>query len=277
MAVAALGTDTGGSVRIPSAFCGLTGFKPTADRVPLEGAVPLSPSLDSIGPLSASVACCAAFDSVISGQRLDTRAADVRGLRLHVTRDFVFDGIDPEVERAFDEALKTLAQRGAHIVEFGFPELRELPAINAAGGLTAAQSWAWHRTLLETDGDRYDPRVALRIRRGAAMGAAAYLDVQAARARLQAVAAGRLRDADAWLMPTVAIKPPLLAPLEHDDDAFFAANGLVLRNASVVNFLDGCAVSLPCGEPGIGLSVCGLHGRDARVLQVAAAVESVRA
>jgi len=274
MAAAALGTDTGGSVRIPSAFCGLTGFKPTANRVPLAGAVPLSSSLDSIGPLAVSVACCAAFDGVISGKALDSRPSDIHGLRLYVTRDFVGEGLDPDVERAFEAELQRLSQTGARIVEFEFPELRELPGINAGGGLTAAEAWAWHRKLLEAQGARYDQRVAQRIRRGAAMSAADYLDVQAARLRLQAAAHERLRGADAWLMPTVAIKPPLLAPLEADDDTFFATNGLVLRNTSVINFLDGCALTLPAGEDGIGLSVCGLHGQDARVLQIGAAIET---
>ncbi len=275
MAAAALGTDTGGSIRIPSAFCGLTGFKPTAKRVPLAGAVPLSGSLDSIGPLSVSVACCAAFDAAISGETLDARPAGIRGLRLYVTRDFVCDGLDADVERAFEAALQTLSQAGAHIVPFDFPELHEIPRINAGGGLTAAESWAWHRKLLETDGPRYDQRVAQRIRRGSALSAADYLDILAARARIRAIAADRLRDADAWLMPTVAVKPPLLAPLETDDNAFFAANGMVLRNTSVINFLDGCGVSLPTGEPGIGLSVCGLHGQDARVLQISAAAQAL--
>ncbi|MGU9991780.1 amidase [Bordetella avium] len=279
MAVAALGTDTGGSIRIPSAFCGLTGFKPTASRVPRTGAVPLSSSLDSIGPLAASVGCCATFDAIIRG-RLDgsaPEAASLKGLRLYITRDFVFDNIDPEVEQAFQTYVQNLARHGAILVPFDFPELRELPDINAAGGLTAAEAWAWHRRLLASEGDRYDPRVAVRIRRGAAISAADYLDVQAARARIQAIARHRLRDADGWLMPTVAVQPPLLAPLERDDDTFFATNGLVLRNPSTINFLDGCALSLPTDQAGIGLSVCGLHGQDARVLSVAAALEATRA
>ena len=276
MAAAALGTDTGGSVRIPSAFCGLTGFKPTAHRVPLAGAIPLSGSLDSIGPLSVSVACCAAFDAVISGQALDARPADLRGLRLYVTRDFVCDGMDEDVAHAYEASLQQLSQAGAAIVPFDFPELHDIPKINAGGGLTAAEAWTWHRELLQAEGARYDQRVAQRIRRGAEQSAADYLDIIAARKRVQAIAADRLRDADAWLMPTVAIKPPLVEPLEKDDAAFFAANGMVLRNTSVTNFLDGCAVSLPTGEPGIGLSVCGLHDQDARVLQIAAAVQARR-
>lgn len=275
MAVAALGTDTGGSIRIPSAFCGLTGFKPTARRVPLDGAVPLSTSLDSAGPLARSVACCAAMDAVLSGETLDTRAADLRGLRLYVTRDFVADGVEAEVAQAFEATLAKLSAQGAQIVEFAFPELRRLPEINAGGGLTAAEAWTWHRELLQTKGDQYDQRVAQRIRRGEKLTATDYIVLLAERRAMQQRAAMLLRDADAWLMPSVAVRPPRLDALARDED-FFAVNGLVLRNASVINFLDGCAASLPMGE-GMGLGVCGLHGSDARVLQVSAAIEQALA
>ncbi|WP_020201265.1 amidase [Cupriavidus sp. WS] len=276
MAVAALGTDTGGSIRIPSAFCGLTGFKPSARRVPLDGGVPLSTSLDSAGPLARSVACCAALDAILSGETLDSHPAPLAGLRLLVTRDFVCDSLEAAVAQAFEATLETLSRLGARIVPFDFPELRRLPDINAGGGLTAAESWHWHKQLLAERGDAYDPRVAMRIRRGEKLGAADYLDLLAARRTMQARAAGLLREADAWLMPTVAVRPPRLDALDSDE-AFFATNGLVLRNPSVINFLDGCAVSLPlpAAEQGIGLGVCGLGGQDARVLQVAGAIEAV--
>jgi aspartyl-tRNA(Asn)/glutamyl-tRNA(Gln) amidotransferase subunit A len=273
MAVAALGTDTGGSIRIPSAFCGLTGFKPTAYRVSLQGGVPLSRTLDSAGPLARSVDCCAKMDAVLSGETLDTRPADLAGLRLYVTPDVVCQDLSDSVGAAFEATLSHLARQGAHIVRFSFPELADLLTINAGGGLSAAESWAWHRTLLAERGEQYDPRVAMRIRRGEKMSAADYLDVLDARLRMCAQAAHRLRDADAWLMPTVAITPPKVANLERDDAAFFRTNGLALRNASVINFLDGCGVSLPLDEAGVGLSVCGLHASDARILQVAGAIE----
>ena len=192
-----------------------------------------------------------------------------------MTRDFVCDGLDADVSGAFEAALQKLSQAGANIVSFRFPELREIPRINAGGGLTAAEAWTWHRKLLQAQGTCYDHRVAQRIRRGAEQSATDYIEILAARKRVQAVAAERLRDADAWLMPTVAITPPLVAALERDDDAFFAANGMVLRNTNVINFLDGCATSLPTGEPGIGLSVCGLHDQDARVLQISAAIQAL--
>jgi aspartyl-tRNA(Asn)/glutamyl-tRNA(Gln) amidotransferase subunit A len=273
MAVAALGTDTGGSIRIPSAFCGLTGFKPTAYRVSLRGGVPLSRTLDSAGPLANSVDCCAKMDAVLSGETLDTRPAKLAGLRLYVTPDFVGNDLEDSVRTAFDATLARLAAQGAHIVTFAFPELNDLFTINAGGGLSAAESWAWHRGLLAEHGHLYDPRVALRIRRGEKMSAADYIDVLDARARMRCQAAERLRDADAWLMPTVAIAPPRVAALDQDEEAFFRANAMALRNASVINFLDGCGISLPLHQPGIGLSVCGLHASDARILQVAGAIE----
>jgi aspartyl-tRNA(Asn)/glutamyl-tRNA(Gln) amidotransferase subunit A len=273
MAVATLGTDTGGSIRIPAAFCDLVGFKPTAHRVSLRGGVPLSRTLDSAGPLARSVACCATLDRILSGQSLDARPAQLAGLRLYVTRDFVLDGVDAAVGQAFEAALAQLSARGATIVPFDFPELRELPTINAGGSFTAAEAWQWHRTLLTERGDAYDPRVAMRIRRGEKQSAADYIELIDARARMMAIAADRLREADAWLMPTVAVVPPRVDDLQQDD-AFFATNAMVLRNTSVINFLDGCAVSLPTGQAGIGLAVCGLHNADARILQVSGAIEA---
>ena len=278
MAVAGLGTDTGGSIRIPAAFCNLTGFKPSANRVPMSGTFPLAVSLDSVGALTRSVADCILLDGVLSGEQLDTRAASLAGLRLAVTRDFVLDQIDADVAAAFERTLDLLAKAGACIRWFGFPELRELPRINATGGLTAAEAWQGHRQWLEGDNShRYDGRVAQRIRRGASISAADYLDIQYARQRLIGVAIERLGDADAWLLPSVATVPPKLADLA-DDAAFFATNGLVLRNTSVLNFLDGCALSLPCqrgDELPVGLSIAGLNGQDARVLQVSRAIETL--
>ena len=277
MAVAALGTDTGGSIRIPSAFCNLTGFKPTARRVPMTGGVPLSTSLDSGGPLANSVDCCAIVDAILSGETLETDAVPLAGLRLGVTQDYVGADLDDTVARAFNRAVEQLERAGAHIVRFEFPELLELPEINGGGGLTAAEAWAWHRPLLARAEALYDPRVAARIRRGEQMGAAAYIDVMHARARMIAAARKRLANFDAWLMPTVAIVPPEVAPLEADDAQFFRTNALTLRNPSVINFLDGCALTLPvhaAGELPVGLSLCGLAGDDARILRVGRAVEA---
>ena len=278
MAVAGLGTDTGGSIRIPAAFCNLTGFKPSASRVPMAGSFPLAASLDSVGALTRSVADCILLDQILSAEQLDTRAAPLAGLRLAVTRDLVLEQLDADVATAFERSLDLLAKAGACIRWFDFPELHELSRINAAGGLTAAEAWQGHRQWLEgDDSHRYDVRVAQRIRRGAAISAADYLDVRNERQRLISVARERLGDADAWLLPSVAVVAPKLADLAQDA-AFFATNGLVLRNTSVINFLDGCALSLPCqrgDELPVGLSIAGLHGQDARVLQVSRAIEAL--
>lgn len=279
MAVAGLGTDTGGSLRIPAAFCSLVGFKPSTNRVSTAGAFPLATSLDSIGALTANVADSILLDSLLSGQTLDTRPASLKGLRLAVTRDFVLDGIDATVAAAFERSLQRLSDAGASIRWFDFPELHELPEINVAGGLTAAEAWFLHQDWLDGEqADDYDPRVAQRIRRGKALSASDYLLLLAQRRRMIALASRRLFDADAWLLPSVAVVPPELAPLEQDDAHFFATNGLVLRNTSAINFLDGCALSLPChvaGELPVGLSIAGLGGQDARVLQIARSVEDL--
>lgn len=277
MAVAALGTDTGGSIRIPAAFCALTGFKPTARRVPMAGGVPLSTSLDSGGPLANSVDCCAIVDAVLSGQALDTDAVPLAGLRLGLTRDYVAADLDDTVATAFARAVAQLERAGAHIVRFEFPEPLQPPEINGGGGLPAAEAWAWHRPHLARAEAQYDRRVAARIRRGEQMSAAAYLDVMAARVRMIAAARKRLGNLDAWLMPTVAVVPPEVAPLEADDARFFHTNARVLRNPSAINFLDGCALTLPihaAGELPVGLSLCGLADDDARILRVGRAVET---
>jgi aspartyl-tRNA(Asn)/glutamyl-tRNA(Gln) amidotransferase subunit A len=277
MAVAALGTDTGGSIRIPSALCGLTGFKPSARRVPLQQVVPLSRSLDSAGPLARSVDCCAILDAVLSGEVLDTEGLPLAGLRLGVTEDYVGADLDATVARDFRRALQVLGDAGACVLRFAFPELRELATINSGGGFVAAEAWAWHRHLLAEGESKYDPRVAARIRRGSEQTAADYLDLLDARRRMIAIAAQRLRGFDAWLMPTVATVAPLTAPLEADDKTFFSTNAQILRNPSVINFLDGCALSIPCQAKGslpVGLGVCGLGGQDARILQVGRAIEA---
>jgi len=278
MAVAGLGTDTGGSIRIPAAFCNLTGFKPSASRVPMAGTFPLAESLDSVCALTQSVADCILLDQILSGEPLQTRAAPLAGLRLAVTRDVVLDQLDATVAAAFERSLDLLTQAGATVRWFDFPELHELRHINAAGGITAAEAWHGHRQWLDGNrADAYDPRVAQRIRRGAAISAADYLDIRNERQRLIDVARERLGDADAWLLPSVAVVPPRLADLA-DDAAFFATNALVLRNTSVINFLDGCALSLPCqrgDELPVGLSIAGLHGQDARVLQVSRSIEAL--
>ncbi|WP_250536350.1 amidase [Caballeronia sp. AZ10_KS36] len=277
-AAAALGTDTGGSVRIPAAFCGLTAFKPTARRVPLDGAVPLSLSFDSVGPIARSVDCCALLDSVISGQALDTAPRPLEGLRFGVTYDYVADDLDETVRTAFHRAVGMLRRAGASVERFAFPELHEVAGGNPLAGITAAQAWAWHREHLARDADAYDARVLKRLLAGQGRSAADYIDLLAARERFVRDARARLAHFDAWLMPTVAVVPPAIAQVDRDDAAFFAMNAKVLRNPSVVNFMDGCALTLPChaeSELPVGLSICGPALADASILAIGRSVEAL--
>jgi len=278
MAYGALGTDTGGSCRIPAAFCGIVGFKPTARRVPVTGVFPLSQSLDSVGPLAASVACCAALDAVLADESTSAvPALGLRGRRFAVPTHHVLDALDSHVARSFERALRELRSAGAQIDEIPLTELDELPGINRKGGLAAAEAYALHRERLEAQGALYDPRVASRILRAGEQSAADYLDLIRARADLQRRVGEQLAQFDAVLLPTTPIIAPLLQELESDE-AYLRINGLVLRNTAVANFLDRCAISIPCHEPGnapVGLMLMGAQGGDRRLLGVAAAVEEL--
>ena len=278
MAYGALGTDTGGSCRIPAAMCGIVGFKPTASRIPLAGAFPLSPSLDSIGPLAHSVDCCATLDAVLSGQGFepipDLAASD---LNLGVLTHYVTDGLEKTVADNYERALRALTKAGVKLTDIKLPELAELPDINRKGGISAAESYAVHRPWLATDAAQYDPRVLIRIVRGREQDAADYIELLEIRAKFITRVARRIRKFDAVLMPTIPIVAPVLSDLTSDD-AYVKANGLALRNPSIVNFIDGCAITLPCHDPGtapVGLSLFGLANTDAGLLSVARVVEPI--
>ena len=277
MALAAIGTDTGGSVRIPAALCGLTSFKPTAQRVPNTGAIPLSTTLDSIGPLAPSVRCCALLDSLLAGEPFtEPMPAAISQIRLLAPTNYVLNGMDRQVAAAWERALSRLSQAGARITCAPLAPLDELAAIHARGAFSNAEAWAWHRRYLPARQSEYDPRVASRILVGSRMNAADYVDLLAARQRWIAATQAALADYDALLMPTVPIVAPEIAPLVASDEAFSAANALILRNTALVNFLDGCAASLPMhqnGEPPCGLSLAAPGGHDARLLSLALAVE----
>ena len=278
MAAMGLGSDTGGSVRIPAALCGLTGFKPTARRIATDGTFPLSTTLDSIGPIARSVACCALVDSILAGAAAQVPPPlPLKGLRLGVVQDYVLDGLDSAVAAAFAAALTRLSRAGALVSELRFEALRRLPQINHKGGLVVAEAYALHRDLLARREAEYDPRVASRTLRGADISAADYIDVLTQRAALIAESARIAAPFDALLMPTVTMVAPAIAPLETDDGLYGRTNLAMLRNPSVVNFLDGCALTLPCQAPDtapVGLMLVGQGGEDRRLLAVGLALEA---
>ncbi|MEN4921633.1 amidase [Achromobacter spanius] len=279
MAVAGIGSDTGGSVRIPAALCGLTGFKPSAWRVSMQGVLPLSANLDSIGPIAASVRCCAELDAILSGDGGPVpQAMPVRGLRLAIPTTLALDAMDKHVSDTFAAAVQRLQDAGALVDRIEIPEFAELASINSKGGFTAAEAWAWHRDLIARAGKRYDPRVVSRIMRGQDMSAADYLDLLDAREAWVAAVDHRIAGYDALIMPTTPIVAPAVADLQASDDAYYAANGLILRNPTLINFLDGCALSLPCQAAGtapVGLMIAGSNGTDRRILGIGLAVEAL--
>src|SRR6266436_7293572 len=278
MAHGALGTDTGGSCRIPAAYNGIVGYKPTQRRIPLAGGVPLSFSLDSYGPLARSVDCCATLDAVLADEPIvPLRLRPIRGMRLAVPTTVALDDLDGAVAKTFERVLATLSQAGALIEHIEVPEFLDIGVMNTKGGFAAAESYAWHRYLLTSKGDVYDPRVAIRIMRGESMSAADYIDLLNARRSLVARSAARLAPYDALVMPTTANTPPRIADL-GDDKAFTVENVRSLRNCSMINMIDGCAISLPAhreGEIPVGLMLASSGGADRRIFELAAGMEGV--
>jgi aspartyl-tRNA(Asn)/glutamyl-tRNA(Gln) amidotransferase subunit A len=281
MGFAGLGSDTGGSCRIPAALCGIVGWKPTARRVPLDGVLPLSFSLDSLGPLARSVACCDVLDRVMSGDeaRQDDDVPSLRGLRFAILDAYVAEGWDSHVTAAFERAVSRLSAAGAVMERLRLPELADIPAANAAGGFTAPEAWAWHRDLVGRKRESYDPRILARILRGERMTAADYVELVQARARISAAIARRLKGFDAVVMPTCPIIPPAIAEVEEEAE-YNRINLLLLRNPSIANFLDRCAISIPChrpDDPPVGFMLMGEHMGDRRLLAISAAVEAMLA
>ena len=246
---AALGTDTGGSIRIPAALTGLVGFKNTARLTPAEGCIPLATSLDTVGAITHSVRDAVLLHEILAARQVALQARPWSTLRLGVPRAML-DSLDAAVARDFERALSRLSDAGARIEEIDPAPLRDFAALQIQGGLAAAESWAWHRHHLAAREADYDPRVALRIKRGATFSAADYIELLQARRAWIAAMQAALQGFDALLSPTVPRVAPELAPLLADDEQFFATNLLMLRNTSVVNLLDGCAISLPCHAPG---------------------------
>jgi len=274
-----LGSDTGGSIRIPAALNGIVGFKNTARLVPSTGALPLSTTLDTVCAMTRSVRDAVTAHEILAARTVTAGSASIGAYRLAVVKNVFFDGIEPTVAAAFERSLKALSAAGARIEEIELPELADLQSINATGGFSAAESHAWHRLLLERSGAGYDPRVAQRILRGAGMKAHEYIDLIHARRDWIARMEKALAPFDAVLSPTVPITAPTIAsvaPGAERDEEFFRVNALLLRNPSIINMLDGCAISLPChaaGELPVGLMLWHAALHDDAVLAIALQAE----
>ncbi len=272
--VAGIGSDTGGSIRIPAALCGLVGFKPTKRRVPTDGSIPLSTTLDTICAMTHSVADCLLVDGIIADSALTTNTLPLKGMRLVVPKEVVLDNMDKHVASAFDAVLQKLSQAGAKITELPMHVLHEAKEINL---FSPIESYDWHHDLLHDAGYLYDPRVSARIRLGANYSADDYAQSQQLRFAWIAKMQNELNIFDAMLMPTVPMVAPAIAELEQSDATYFEINRLMLRNPALINLLDGCAISLPCHPDGslpVGISIAGTAMTDAHILSVAQAIEA---
>lgn len=271
----ALGTDTGGSCRIPAAFNSIVGFKPSAQRVSKQGVYPLSGSFDSIGPLGNSVACCTIADRILRGATPEEPTAKPGRLRIGVLRDYVLEGLDADVARDFSAVLSRLAAAGHSIVDVRFPALADMPSLLANGGIVAAEAWAHHEPIIAHHEAEYDPRVVSRIRFGARLSAEDVSRLKVVRSEMVAKFAHLAARYDAIVCPTVAMIPPRIADLAAEDD-YRRLNGLALRNTYVFNFLDACAISLPMNAtdaPPTGLMLALPNGFDEDLLGTAQATE----
>ncbi len=274
-----IGTDTGGSVRIPASLCGLVGFKPSRQRVPTDGAFPLSFTLDSIGPIAATVADCAKADAVMSGEEFSFAPLDVAaldGLRFGIAEGLPFDRLDDTVASAFAAGVKQLDGAGVRVSRETLPLFDDMNEVNAKGGISPPEACAIHRDWMNRRPNDIDPNVRARIERGCAVSAADYVDMMRARARLVHLMDARLVGLDGLIMPTTSIVAPTIAEVA-DPKVFAARNAALLRNTAIINFFDLCAVTLPLpvAPPSmpVGLMLIGRNGEDHRLLRMAAAVE----
>lgn len=275
-----LGSDTGGSIRIPAALNGIVGFKSTARLVPTDGALPLSTTLDTVCAMTRSVRDAVTVHEILAARQVMRATKPLAAYRLALVTNVFLDSAESAVATGFARALDQLRAAGARIEEIALPELNELAKLNATGGFSAAEAYAWHRLLLERSGAGYDPRVAQRILKGAGMKAHEYIDLVNGRRAWIARMEKALAPFDAVLSPTVPITAPTLAsvaPGAERDDEFFRVNALLLRNPSIVNMLDGCAISIPCpverGALPVGLMLWHAALHDDTVLALAAQAE----
>ncbi|MDX8454843.1 amidase [Mesorhizobium sp. VK9D] len=275
-----IGSDTGGSVRIPASLNGVVGFKPTAGRVPLTGAFPLSMTLDSIGPLARSVADCAIADAIMAGEEpAALQPVPLAGLRIGIPRGMLFGETQAEVAAAFERCIDRIGQAGARVADLSIDDLiREMRAATKRGTIASMEGAEVHADWLASGASvPVDPHVTGPLSRALAVPASAYIRTIRRRGELVAAMAERLETVDVLALPTVPMVAPSIAAVAGDEALREKTEGLLLRNTQVANQFGLCAISLPI--PGTklptGLMVVGRHGLDRRLLAIAATVEAL--
>lgn len=272
----AIGTDTGGSCRIPGALCGIVGYKPSRQRIPTDGAFPLSYSIDSIGPIARTVESCAKADAVMAGEVfVSLEPAPLAGLRIGIMQGAPVENLDDTVTKRFANAIDQLGRAGAQISEEKIALLGDMAQVNSKGGVQPAEAFAVHRDLLSRRADDIDPNVRVRLERARNIGVADYIDMVRARAGLIRLMDARLADLDILALPTTPIVAPAMEEVTPPDD-FARKNAMLLRNTVIVNFFDLCAISVPIPrESGLptGLMLVARNGQDNRLFRIARAVE----
>jgi len=277
----AMGTDTGGSVRIPAAFNGIVGYKATRGRYPMDGVFPLAKSLDSLGPLCRSVQDAVWIDAAMRGLTVASIARrSLAGVHVVIPENLVFDGAEAGVVAAFEAAVDRLVAAGVIVSRTVIPAFDAILKLMAShGALVTAEAYALHRHRLESDDAlAMDPRVVSRTRLGANISLSAYLEIVDARARLIAEVDSQIGDS-LVAFPTIPHVAPPIAPLASDDALFVQTNAKTLRNTLIGNFLDWCGVSIPCGtgdaDMPVGFLLSGPAGTDENLLSVALSAETV--
>jgi aspartyl-tRNA(Asn)/glutamyl-tRNA(Gln) amidotransferase subunit A len=274
MSVAAIGSDTVGSIRAPAALCGVVGFKPTQRTVPLSGTIPLSITLDTVGPLARTVEDCAFVYAAISGEpRRALRQIGIENLRLAIPQTRVLEGLSPEVARSFEQAVTRLSTVGAKPVDARFDYFAEIEDRNGCGVIEYVDALAWHKELLDRRGNDYDPNVRGRVEKGMTIAAWEYAAMQEWRKDVICRFDRDTFQYDAIVLPTVAMTAPAMDECERDESNVRAK---LLRNPSLFNFLDRPAISIPIhrqGDAPVGLMVVGERDQDWRLLAIAQAIE----
>jgi len=270
-----IGSDTGGSTRIPAAFCGIVGYKPSRLRITRDGAYPLSFSMDSIGPMARSVADCQLADHAMAGEdRAPLAAPSLGDLRVAVAKGMPTENLDDTVSKAFAQAVASLTKAGARLRDKALPLIDKMVEVNKRGGVQPAEAFTVNRDLLDRRGADMDQNIRSRLERARTISAADYIWMVRERAGLIAEMDAWLADTDVLVMPTCPIVAPTQAEVASPDE-FARKNAMALRNTSVWNFFDCCAISLPIPGASLpaGLMLVARNGRDRELFAAATAAE----